>query len=134
MARDFNSPLPSRFIVTLMIATSFEKGAWLVLLKNGQPDTVQPQNGQADPAHGMTVGQVAKYLRLGEDRIRAMIRSGELAAIDTSYPSAAKRRYVVLPEDLRKWIERRRAAEPKRAPRRRPAATRAGKKDRFPDD
>jgi excisionase family DNA binding protein len=107
----------------------------MIVLTDKKPDAAQPQNGQADPAHGMTVGEVARYLRLGEDRIRAMIRSGELGALDTSYARAAKRRYVILPSHLKAWQERHEVSpEPKQAPRRRQPVARAGKKDRFPDD
>jgi excisionase family DNA binding protein len=106
----------------------------MIVSSDKQPEVAQP-NGQADPAHGMTVGQVAKYLRIGEDRVRQMIKSGELGALNTAYERGAKPRYVVLPRHLRDWEQQHEVSpEPRQAPRRRRTVMRAGKKDRFPDD
>jgi excisionase family DNA binding protein len=79
---------------------------------------------------GLTVREVAWYLRLGRDRVRELIRRGELGAIDTGTARRGKPRWVILPHHLAEFARRQAAtAAPKPAPRRRgPAA-----KDYYPD-
>jgi excisionase family DNA binding protein len=77
----------------------------------------------------MTVPEVAALLRIGQDRVRALIKSGELGAIDTG--TRARRRFVVLPHHLAEWERLRRVSRPAPKParkRKRPARI-----DFFPD-
>jgi excisionase family DNA binding protein len=67
----------------------------------------------------MTVPELAHYLRIGQDRIRTMIRSGQLQAIDTSGARCARPRWVVLPHQLAAWEQAHAAAPPPKLPRRR---------------
>ena len=46
---------------------------------------------------GLTTAAVARWYCIGEDRVRAMIESGELAAINTAPVACGKPRYIVLP-------------------------------------
>ncbi len=57
-------------------------------------------------ATGLTVPELAKFLRVGEDTIRGWIRRGELAAINTAAP-LAKPRFVILPHHLAEFEGRR---------------------------
>ncbi len=80
---------------------------------------------------GYTPNELAKLLRVSPDRVRAWIRSGEMAAINTSSVRCAKPRFVVLPGQLAAWQERHLAATPaKPAPRRR--RQRKGLVDYYP--
>lgn len=84
----------------------------------------------ADLARGLTPNELARLLRVSPDRVRAMIASGELGAVNTATPRCGKPRYVVMPWHLKAWEERHRAARPAPTPRRRrPAAA----KDFYPD-
>jgi excisionase family DNA binding protein len=82
------------------------------------------------PAAGMTTGEVARYLRVGEDRVRQWIRSGELGAINTAGARCGRPRWVVLPHHLQEWERSRRAAAPPRPARRRRLAV---QRDFYPD-
>jgi hypothetical protein len=53
-----------------------------------------------ETVRGMTVIEVAKYLRIGPDKIRNLIKTGQLGAINTSMCRSGKPRYVVLPHHL----------------------------------
>jgi excisionase family DNA binding protein len=77
----------------------------------------------------MTVREAARYLRLGRDRVRALIRGGELAATDLGRPG--RQRWTIFPEALQKFLAARRVrATPPPPPRgRRP---RAGQVDYYP--
>jgi hypothetical protein len=68
---------------------------------------------------GLTVRETAKFLRIGPDRVRALIRRGELGAINTAPTLAGKPRFVVLPEHLSEFVRRRMAGPPPRPPKRR---------------
>ena len=83
------------------------------------------------PQRGYTPNELAKVLRVSDDRIRAWIKSGELGAINTADVRSGKPRYIILPDHLAEFQRRRLAAmAPKPAPRRkRPAAM----VDYFPD-
>jgi excisionase family DNA binding protein len=82
------------------------------------------------PVAGMTVSDVARRLRVGEDKIRAWIRRGELAAINTASSLCVRPQLRITPEALAVF-ERRRTAGPPPKPqrRRRQSAT----KDYYPD-
>jgi transposase len=71
------------------------------------------------PARGLTVREAARYLRVGEDRIRSWIRAGELGAVSTADPCRGRPRWVILPHHLAAWERRRTASPPPKTPRRR---------------
>jgi excisionase family DNA binding protein len=71
------------------------------------------------PERGLTTRELARYLRISPDRVRAMIASGELGAIDTSAARCGRPRYVVLPEHLAAWVRQRTASPPPKPARRR---------------
>jgi hypothetical protein len=60
---------------------------------------------------GLTTADVARRYRVGEDKVRAWIKAGELAAINTAAVACAKPRYVVTPDALATF-ERARAVGP----------------------
>ncbi len=62
-----------------------------------------------NPVAGLTVREVALRYRVGEDKVRAWIRNGELRAINTAALVCGKCRWVIPPEALPEF-ERRRAA------------------------
>jgi hypothetical protein len=67
---------------------------------------------------GLTPREVGRLLRMSPDRVRALIVRGEMQAVNISVRRGV-RRFVVLPEQLRAWIEAHQAAtEPPPAPRR----------------
>lgn len=80
-------------------------------------------------SRGLTVSEVARRYRVGEDRVRGWIKSGKLAAINTSDAQCARPRYVVLPEALAEFERARCVAPPPKVVRRRRPKTR----DYFPD-
>ncbi len=83
----------------------------------------------SEQPHGWTVPELAKMLRVSEDKVRGWIRRGELAALNTAAP-LAKPRFVVLPHHLTEFEQRHRAAPPPQTRRRR---TRSATPDYFPD-
>jgi hypothetical protein len=92
---------------------------------------------RAEPIHGLmahergrTVPELADLLRVGEDRVRRWIKSGALAAIDTSDPLSPRRRFVILPESLGEFLRGRSASVPPKPKRRR---RRHGAKDYYPE-
>ena len=85
-------------------------------------------------ARGYTPNELARLLRISPDRVRAMIASGELPAVDTARVRCGRPRYVVLPHHLAEWERRRRVSPPpKPAPRRR-QPRRDGWIDFYPND
>jgi transposase len=72
-------------------------------------------------AAGLTVREVARRYRVGEDKVRRWIARGELAAINTAAALCGRPRWVVTPEALAAFERRRTPAPPpeKRRPRRR---------------
>lgn len=85
---------------------------------------------ETETAHGYTVTEIAKRLRVGEEKVRAWITSGKLRAINTADVNERKPRYVVLPEALAEF-ERGRCVTPPPKPARR--KRKAFVKDYFPD-
>jgi hypothetical protein len=83
-----------------------------------------------EPAHGRTVRDLAAYYRVSEDKIRRWIASGELRAINTASALCAKPRWVIPPEALTAFEQRRTGGLPPKPPRRRrrPAVV-----DYYPD-
>jgi excisionase family DNA binding protein len=80
---------------------------------------------------GMTVPDLARRLRVGEDKIRAWIRRGELAAVNTASAQCGRPRWIIPPESLAAFERRRAGGPPHGAPRRRRRATSAT--DFYPD-
>ena len=70
------------------------------------------------PAAGLTVRDVARRYRVGEDKVRAWIARGELKAINTAAVLCGRPRWVV-PVDALAEFERRRAGGPPPKPQRR---------------
>jgi hypothetical protein len=87
---------------------------------------------RARPEAGLTVRDVAARYRVSPDEVRAWIRRGELAAINTADAKCGKPRFVITPEALERFERGRSAAQPKPAcaPRRRQPR---GFIDFFPD-
>jgi transposase len=79
---------------------------------------------------GLTVRDVARRYRVGEDKVRAWIRRGELQAINTSASLSARPRWVVTVQSL-ELFERRRAGGPPPKPQRR--RRRREEIDYYPD-
>jgi excisionase family DNA binding protein len=69
--------------------------------------------------HGLTPREVARVLRVSKDRVRAMIKSGELHAVNTAPRRCGKPRYVVMPCDLNSWLQQRAAGSAPKPARRR---------------
>jgi excisionase family DNA binding protein len=83
-------------------------------------------------ARGLTVREVAGFLRIGKDRVRGMVERGELPAINTAPVRCGRPRYVILPEHLAEW-ERSRRVTPPPKPAARRQQRRAGWVDFYPD-
>jgi transposase len=79
---------------------------------------------------GLTVSDVARRYRVGEDKVRAWIRRGEMRAVNTAVVLCGKPRWVVLPDALAEF-ERKRAGGPLGKPRGRPRRQ-AGLIDFYP--
>jgi len=79
---------------------------------------------------GLTVADVARRYRVGEDKVRGWVRRGELVGINTAATLAGKPRWVITPEALAEF-ERRRAGGPPPKPARRKKQT--GMVDFYPD-
>jgi excisionase family DNA binding protein len=64
------------------------------------------------PARGLTVKEVARYLRVSPDKVRAWIKSGRMGACNTSEAVCGKPRFIVLPHHLAEFERQRSAAPP----------------------
>jgi transposase len=84
-----------------------------------------------DLTRGYTVRDVATRLRVGEDKVRSWINSGQLAALNTAAVLCGKPRWVITPEALAAFERGRSAAPPPRPARRRRQP--AGMVDFYPD-
>jgi excisionase family DNA binding protein len=67
---------------------------------------------------GLTVADVARRYRVGEDKVRRWIRSGELPAINTSSTRCGRPRYVVTADALAAFEAGRSPATPPKPKRR----------------
>jgi transposase len=83
-----------------------------------------------EPARGYTVRDVAARYRVGEDKVRAWVRRGELAAVNTASALCGRPQLRVTAEALAEF-EKRRAGGPPPRPRRRRRAPAA--LDYYPD-
>lgn len=78
---------------------------------------------------GMTVREVARHYRVGEDKVRRWISRGELPAINTAAALCGRPRWVIMPEGLSAFEKGRRGGPvPKAQRRRRPQVI-----DFYPD-
>jgi hypothetical protein len=94
------------------------------------PDSIPDDRPPLKPLRGLTVADLARRYRVGEDKIRGWIKRGELRALNTAGVRCGKPRYVVTPEALEAFERGRQAAAPKPAPRRKRRATTI---DFYPD-
>jgi hypothetical protein len=81
-------------------------------------------------ATGLTVRDVARRYRVGEDKVRAWIKIGELVAINTAATLCGKPRYVVTVEALQRFEARRAVCPPPKPKWRR---RQSDVKDYYPD-
>jgi transposase len=86
---------------------------------------------QTDAA-GLTVSDVAKRYRVGEDKVRGWIRRGELSALNTADRRCGRPRFVVTADGLTEFERRRRAAKPD-APKRKRRKKPSDFVDFYPD-
>ncbi len=68
---------------------------------------------------GLTVADVARKYRVGEDKVRAWIARGELRAINTATVLCGKPRWVIQAADLESFERARLGGPPPKPPRRR---------------
>lgn len=84
-----------------------------------------------DMTSGYTVADLAARYRVGEDKVRAWIKAGELIAINTAAAICAKPRFVVTADALAAF-ERRRAVGPPPPPKK-TRKRKTAHKDYYPD-
>jgi hypothetical protein len=70
-----------------------------------------------DALAGLTTSDVARRYRVGEDKVRAWIKAGELAAINTA-SALSKPRFVVTVDALATFEQRRTVGPAPKAPKR----------------
>jgi hypothetical protein len=80
---------------------------------------MRPPDDTTPSLVGLTVREVARRYRVGEDKVRAWIRSGELAAINTASVLCGKPRWVIVPDALAAFERRRAGGSPPKPTRRR---------------
>jgi len=80
---------------------------------------------------GLTVRDFARRYRVGEDKVRAWIRRGELRAVNTAAVLCGRPRWVILPEALMEFERIRRSGPPPKSQRVR--RRRVGQIDFLPD-
>src|SRR5262249_13038079 len=86
--------------------------------------------GTGPVPRGFTVRDVARRYRVGEDKVRGWIARGELAAINTATVLCGKPRWVITPDALVLFENRRHGGPPPKQPRQR---RRTDEVDYFPD-
>jgi len=91
-------------------------------------DTIHPH--PSAHAAGLTVREVARRYRVGEDKVRGWIHRGELPAINTADHRCGKPRYVITPEALERFERSRTVTTPPKVARHR---KQTGLVDYFPD-
>jgi hypothetical protein len=79
----------------------------------------QPGAERVTAARGMTVAELARFLRVSPDKIRGWISCGELGALNTATARCGKPRYVILPHHLSAFERGHQAADPPKPSRRR---------------
>jgi excisionase family DNA binding protein len=85
-----------------------------------RPLRLSPPAEPAPPAScGLTTAEVARRLRVGEDKVRRWIARGELAAVNTASTLCGRPRWVVTVESLIAFEQRRSSGPPPKPLRRR---------------
>lgn len=80
----------------------------------------------AEERQRLTVSQVAKLLQISPDKVRELIRTGELDAFNVANVGSKRPRIRVHPRDLIAWENRRKVEpRPKARPRRRRKVSKA---------
>jgi hypothetical protein len=74
---------------------------------------------EVTPRYGFTVADLAKRYRVSPDKVRAWIKRGELPAVNTASAVCRKPRFVVLPDAVAAFEQRRGVAPPTPKPQRR---------------
>jgi len=82
-----------------------------------------PEQTDGTLATGYTVADLARRFRVGEDKIRRWILSGELKALNVASSLCGRPRFVVTANALAEFEKRRTAGPPPKAPRRRKRVT-----------
>jgi hypothetical protein len=83
-------------------------------------------------SRGLSVADLARRWRKGEDQIRGWIKSGELRALNVASTLSGKPRYVVTPEALAAFEQRRLAATPLPPPKHKKRIKRSDIIDYYP--
>jgi transposase len=78
-----------------------------------------PDTPLCDSSAGLTVRDVARRYRVGEDKVRGWIARGELRGVNTAAVLAGKPRWVVTAEALAEFEQLRRGGPPPKPLRRR---------------
>jgi hypothetical protein len=86
--------------------------------------------GAVTTESGLTVADVARRYRVGEDKVRGWIARGELAAINTATALCGRPRWVILADALAAFEKRRASGPTPKPPRRKRNPTEI---DFFPD-
>ncbi len=97
----------------------------------GEDDGAEGQDQPDRPRRGLTVREVARRYRIGTDRVRSLIRSGELQALNLALVRCGRPRFVIMPEALAKFEQARSATPPPKPTRRKKWTTPV---DYFPGD
>jgi excisionase family DNA binding protein len=86
----------------------------------------------ADHPAGLTVPEAARVLRIGTEKLRRMIRKGDIGAVDVGCPT--RPRLILLPAHLEAFMASHSAAEqPRRRKAKKPGKRPdTGRKDYFP--
>lgn len=67
---------------------------------------------------GYTVADLARRWRIGEDKVRAFLRRGELIGVNLAANLSARPQWRITPESVELFERRRTSAPPPRPPRR----------------
>jgi hypothetical protein len=82
------------------------------------------------PERGLTTADVARLLRVSEDKIRRWLRSGELVGVNTATTLSARPRWVISPMALEEFQRKRTSAPPPKPARKQ---RRSPQVDFYPD-
>ena len=82
------------------------------------------------PMPGYTVRDLARRWRVGEDKIRALLRRGELVGVNVATNLSGKPRWRITAESVERFERRRSSAPPPKPP---PRRRRSAQVDFYPD-
>jgi len=85
------------------------------------------------PSRGFTPRELARRWRVSPDKVRALVRSGELAALNLASPRCGKPRLVITPEAVAAFERGRAAAPPPKPPKPPERRKRTSQIDYYPD-